>query len=408
MRRPLSIRAAAVAAAGAGGLALGGPILRRTIGTRLAARTERRMNGVMDPGPYFVPDAVEALHRRLTIVDLHADSLLWGRDLLEDGDRGHADVPRLVTGNVAVQVFGVATKVPRHLNLERNDDRTDDITLVALALGWPRSTWRSRIARAEHQASRLAAFSAVSENLLRSGPGRRLVLIRSVADLDLFLARREADRATVAGLLAIEGAQALDGDIANLGRLDAAGYRMVGLAHFFDNTFAGSAHGQRKGGLTAVGRELVGELEARRMIVDLAHASAATIDDVLAIAMRPVVSSHTGVRAVADNPRNLSDDQLRGIAATGGMVGIGFWPTASGGEDAASIARSIAHAVSVVGADHVGLGSDFDGAVPTPFDASGLALLTEALLAENLDEATIGAVMGGAAIHLLREALPPG
>ena len=139
----------------------------------------------------------------------------------------------------------------------------------------------------------------------------------------------------------------------------------------------------------------------------MAHASSATIDDVLAIATRPIVASHTGLRAVADNPRNLSDEQLRGIAATGGMVGIGFWPTASGGDDAASIARSIAHAVSVVGAAHVGLGSDFDGAVPTPFDVSGLGLLTAALLDAGLDEPTIAAVMGGTAIQLLEVALPP-
>ena len=105
---------------------------------------------------------------------------------------------------------------------------------------------------------------------------------------------------------------------------------MVGLAHFFDNAVAGSAHGVEKGGLTALGRELVAELEARSMIVDLAHSSARTIDDVLSIATRPVVASHTGVRGVADNARNLPDDQLRGIAATGGMVGIGFWPTACG------------------------------------------------------------------------------
>ena len=143
------------------------------------------------------------------------------------------------------------------------------------------------------------------------------------------------------------------------------------------------------------------------MLVDVAHASAATIDDVMAMAARPVVASHTGVRAVADSDRNLSDEHLRGIAVTGGMVGIGFWPTASGGDDAASIARSIAHAVAVVGADHVGLGSDFDGAVPTPFDASGMSMLTAALLAEGLEEAAIGAVMGGTAIRLLRETLPP-
>jgi membrane dipeptidase len=398
MGRRLSGRAAVAAVAGAVGLALAGPILRTTAGGRLAARTERRMNAVGDPGPYTVPPAALDLHERLTIVDLHADSLLWGRDLLEHGDRGHVDLPRLTSGNVAVQVFGVTTKVPRHLNIERNDDRTDDITLVALVLGWPRSTLRSRLARAEHLAARLRDAAGRS--------GGRLRVIRSATDLDALLAARSADRSIVGGILAIEGAHALDDDIANLDRLEAAGYRMVGLSHFFDNAFAGSAHGIEKSGLTGAGRELVAELDRRRIIVDLAHASAATIDDVLGIATRPVVASHTGVRGVADNARNLSDDQLQAIAATGGLVGIGFWPTASGGDDAASIARSIVHAVAVVGADHVALGSDFDGAVPTPFDASGLALLTAALLAEGLDEAAIAAVMGGSAVRFLRESLP--
>lgn len=395
-----TLRATAVGAIGAVGLTLAGPIVRRTVGERLATRTELRLCPVADPGPYTLPESAAALHARLTVVDLHADSLLFGRDLLARGGRGHLDVPRMVEGNAALQVFGVATKVPRHLNIERNDDRTDDITLVALGLGWPRATWRSRLARAEHQAARLAGFAAESRG--------RLTLIRSAADLAGFLARRAADPTLVAGLLAIEGAHALDDDLANLERLDAAGYRMVGLAHFFDNAFAGSAHGVVQGGLTGAGRELVGELERRRMIIDVAHASSATIDDVLAIATRPIVASHTGLRAVADNPRNLSDEQLRGIAATGGMVGIGFWPTASGGDDAASIARSIAHAVSVVGAAHVGLGSDFDGAVPTPFDVSGLGLLTAALLDAGSDEGMIEAVMGGSAVRLLREWLPPG
>jgi membrane dipeptidase len=378
--------------------AIAGPPLRRTVGSALSARTERRLNGVVDRGPYLVPGPALDLHDRLTIVDLHADSLLWGRDLLQRSDRGHVDVPRLIDGNVALQVFALPTKVPRHLNIERNDDRTDDIRLVALVQGWPRATWRSLLARAEYQAGRLATMTAAS--------GGRLVLVRSVADLDALLARRAAGERVVGAVLAIEGAHALDGDPANVDRLATAGYRMVGLAHFFDNAFGGSAHGIDKGGLTAAGRDIVERLEERSILVDLAHASVAVIDDVLAIAKRPVVASHTGVRGTADNVRNLRDDQLRAIAATGGMVGIGFWPTASGGEDALSIARAIGHAVAVIGADHVGLGSDFDGAVPVPFDVSGLGLLTEALLVEGLDEATIAKVMGGSAINLLARSLP--
>jgi membrane dipeptidase len=378
--------------------AIGAAPIRRTVGMALSARTERRLNGVAARGPYATSPAARDLHERLTIVDLHADSLLWGRDLLQRSDRGHVDLPRLLDGNVALQVFALPTKVPRHLNIERNDDRTDDIRLVAFLQGWPRTTWRSLLARADYQAGRLATMAAAS--------GGRLVLVRSVADLDALLARRAAGDRAVGAILAIEGAHALDGDPANIDHLVAVGYRMLGLTHFFDNVFAGSAHGIAKGGLTAIGRDLVERLEQRSIVVDLAHSSGTVIDDVLAIAKRPVIASHTGVRATADNVRNLSDDQLRAIAATGGMVGIGFWPTASGGADALSIARAIVHAVGVIGAEHVGLGSDFDGAVPVPFDASGLGLLTHALLAEGLDEATIAAVMGGSAIELLRRCLP--
>ena len=186
------------------------------------------------------------------------------------------------------------------------------------------------------------------------------------------MAARVADPSLTAGLLAIEGAHALDDDPANVEVVADAGFRMMSPSHFFDNAFGGSAHGIEKGRLTSAGHEMVLRMETRGMLVDVAHASAATIDDVLAIAARPVVASHTGVRGVCDNARNLSDAHLRGIAETGGLVGIGFWPTACGGDDPASIARSIRYAVNVAGVEHVGLGSDFDGAVPVPFDATGL------------------------------------
>ena len=114
------------------------------------------------------------------------------------------------------------------------------------------------------------------------------------------------------------------------------------------------------------------------------------------------------MRAAAPGIRNLPDDQVRAIAATGGLVGIGFWPVASGGEDVGAIARSIVTAIGLAGVEHVGLGSDFDGFVPTPFDATGMPLLTEALLAEGLSEPDIAAVMGGNAVRVLTGGLPAG
>ena len=386
--------AAGVAAASAA------TISARLGGRALVARTERRLCTTAAPPSRPASDRARALHARLWVADLHADSLLWGRDLLERADRGHVDVPRLIEGNVALQVLAATTKSPRHLDIERNDDRSDDVILLALALGWPPATWRRLLPRALHMAARADSLADRSDG--------QFTIIRSRTDLAAYQAARALRPGVTAGLLSIEGAHALDGDPANVEVVANAGFRMMSPSHFFDNTFGGSAHGLVKGGLTGAGREMIGRMEARGMIVDVAHASAATIDDVLAMAARPVVASHTGVRGVADNTRNLTDAHLRGIAATGGVVGIGFWPTACGGDDAAAIARSIGYAVGVAGVEHVALGSDFDGAVGTPFDASGLVRLTDALLDTGLAEDDIARVMGGNAFRLLADVLPDG
>jgi membrane dipeptidase len=391
MRRGVGLALTIGAAAGAAAIA------SRPVGRAAVGQAEARLCVTADPPPYRASDRARALHETLWVADLHADSLLWGRDLLERGTRGQVDVPRMREGNVALQVLAASTKTPRHLNLERNDDRSDDVILLALALGWPRATWRRLLPRALHLASR------ADDLAIRSGGAFRV--IRTREDLDAYDAARRLDPALTAGLLAIEGAHALDGDPANVEVVADAGFRMMSPSHFFDTAFGGSAHGIEKGGLTDAGREMVRRMEARGMLVDVAHASAATVDDILAVARRPVVASHTGFRGVADNSRNLSDDHARGIAATGGLLGVGFWPTASGGDDAAAIARSIRYGVNVAGIDHVALGSDFDGAVRFPFDATGLVVLTDVLLDAGFADDEIGKVMGGNARRLLADVL---
>ena len=364
----------------------------------MVGRTEARLCTTRNRPPYPASDRARALHQRLWVADLHADSLLWGRDLLSRSTRGHVDIPRLIEGNVALQVLAATTKSPRHLNIERNDDQSDDVILLALALGWPAATWRRLLPRALHLAARADAMAARSDG--------RFTVIRSKADLAAYEVVRDQRPTLTAGLLAIEGAHALDGDPANVEVVADAGFRMMSPSHFFDNVFGGSAHGLQKTGLTDRGREMVCRMEARGMLVDVAHASAATIDDILAMAARPVVASHTGVRGTSDNARNLSDAHVRGIAETGGVLGIGFWPTACGGEDVASIAHSIHYAVGVAGVEHVGLGSDFDGAVPEPFDATGLVQLTDALIDAGFADDEIAKVMGGNVRRLLADTLP--
>ena len=152
-----------------------------------------------------------------------------------------------------------------------------------------------------------------------------------------------------------------------------------------------------------------GRWEALAELVERVGRSAlkdALVDDVLAMSTRPVVNSHTGVKATCDSPRNLSDAQLKGIAKTGGVVAIAFFEEATCGTDTAAIVRSILHAIDVIGVDHVAFGSDFDGAVPVPFDATGMGQLTQALRDAGLSDADLGKVAGGNVVRVLLETLP--
>ncbi len=363
---------------------------------------ERHLNTVARRAHRAPSARALALHRRLVIVDLHADSLLWDRDLLRRSSRGHADVPRLIEGNVAVEAFTVVTKTPRGTNILRNDDRSDMVLPLVIVEGWPPRTWGSLLQRALYAARKLQDAADRSEG--------RLTVVRTRADLAAYLERRRSSPGITAGFLGLEGAHALEGDLGAVDTLFAAGFRMIAPTHFFDTEWAGSAHGVAKGGLTEKGHALVRRLEERRILLDLAHASPRTIDDAVAMAARPLVVSHTGVKGTCDNIRNLSDAQLRAVAGTGGLVGVGFWgPAGEGavcGDHPSDVARAIRHAVAVAGIDHVALGSDWDGTVSAAFDAAGLVELTDALLAAGFGEDEIERVMGGNAVRLLSAALP--
>ena len=351
------------------------------------AALERHYNTV-HPRVHPTPSArAIALHRRLTIVDLHADSLLWARDLDQRSERGHVDVPRLIDGNVAIEAFTVVTKTPRGLNNERNDDRSDMITALAIVERWPPRTCAGRRSGCWPPPRRAPTWPPAPS---RASCGPRSPRPRRSGSSPPRWS--SPSRSSWPG------------------QAPAAGFRMIAPTHFFDNEWAGSAHGVTKGGLTGRGLALLRRLEERRILLDLAHASPRTIADAVALAQRPVVVSHTGVKGTCDNLRNLSDEELRGVARTGGVIGIGFWggrgEGAVCGEDASAVARAIRYAVDVAGVDHVGLGSDWDGTVSVPFDAAGLVELTDALLAAGFSDEDVTKVMGGNAVRLLSTALP--
>jgi membrane dipeptidase len=375
---------------------------------------ERQQNQIDGKPLLAVSEEARALHKTLTIVDLHADTLLWKRNLLELSDRGHIDLPRLREGNVALQLFSSVTKSPHELNYDRNSaDEADDISRLAIAQLQPVRTWSSLLQRSLFQAAKLDRAVASSNG--------ELIKVGSAADVERLLAGRADERLwlgvpppakrvpypRIGAMLTIEGLHDLEGKAENLDRLYRAGFRMAGLTHFFDNELAGSMHGEAKGGLTPFVQTIVRAIEDKGMIVDIAHCSHACVTDVLAMARRPVVSSHGGVQATCKVNRNLTDDEIRGVARTGGVIGIGFWEAAVCDTSPRAVARAMRHVRDLVGAQYVALGSDFDGSTTTRFDASQLVQVTQALINEGFTPDEIRAVMGGNALRVIRAGLVP-
>ena len=358
---------------------------------------ERGMNRTVPVNTPVSPRAA-ALHKSLFVADLHSDTLMWRRDLLDRASRGHVDLPRLQEGNVGLQIFSSVTKTPKGQNYDANSGEHDNITLLTVAQLQPPVTWNSLLQRSLWHADKLRRAEAESRGQLK--------IIRTQAQLQGLMSQRGVKGFPTGALLSIEGLHNLEGKRENLDVLFKAGFRMAGFAHFFDNDVAGSMHGETKVGLSPFGRQILRDMEAKGMIVDIAHASHGAVAEILAIAKRPVVSSHGGVQAVCKVNRNLTDEEIRGVARTGGVIGIGYWDGALCSTNPRDFARSVVHVRSVVGIDHVGLGSDFDGATTTGFDTAGLAQITQSLIDAGLSDADIAKVMGGNVARVLVQGLP--
>ena len=365
----------------------------------LPSYVEGSMNQIDGKALIAVSDEAKALHKTLNIVDLHSDTLMWNRDLNDRVSRGHMDLPRLQDGNVALQLFSSVTKTPKNQNYDGNGADSDNITLLTFAQLQPVKTWHSLVERSLYHAAKRG--DAVV------GSNGALAAVDSAADLDKLRAVRQTTLRSVGAMLTIEGLQNLEGKASNLDRLYDAGFRMAGLTHFFDNELAGSMHGLKKGGLTPFGRNIVRKMEAKGMIVDIAHLSHTGVAEVLAMATRPVVSSHGGVQATCKVNRNLTDDEVRGVAKTGGVIGIGYWDGAICSTDPRAAAKAMKHVRDLVGIQHVALGSDYDGATTVRFDTSQLVQVTQALMDEGFTAQEIRAVMGENALRVIRAGLVP-
>ncbi len=355
----------------------------------LAGRYDRMMNPYgVDPEAPVPTDADVDLHRSMFVVDLHADTLKWERDLLERSAFGHADVPRLREGNVSLQGFTIVTKSP--LRMPWRDSVSarspDTNTLLSLMQGRPMFSLRDR---AFHQIERFK--EAVRRS--REGGGTELRLIRDVEDLGQLVEDRRAGRDVIGGILGIEGGHWIGGTAADhesvradIRELFDAGVRMFAPTHRFDNALSGSSEGYARYGLTAHGRTALEEAERLGITVDLAHISNDGLRDAGEQLDNPFIVSHTGVRANCEEPcrpdRNLSDEDIHVVLENGGVIGVGYWPQAVG-PSVWRIADAMAHIMRLAeerGVDdpgrHVALGSDYDGSVTPLIEVSHLDVLT--------------------------------
>lgn len=280
---------------------------------------------------------------------------------------------------------------------------------------------------------------------------QELVLARTASEL-----RRAAGDHKIAALMGLEGGHMIDDDLGLLRDYFALGVRYMTLTHFMNNNWGdASTDKPAHNGLTTFGKDVVREMNRLGMMVDISHVSDKTFYDAIEVTTAPVIASHSSCRAISNHPRNMSDDMLRALAKNGGVVMINYeasflseeYRTAleklggdvvaqrdamekqCGGDEACvtlatsrsnhelmesgqlprvtwqKVIEHIDHAVKVAGIDHVGLGSDFDGAtMPIGMeDASKLPRITDALLKKGYSEQDVGKILGGNILRVMEQ-----
>jgi len=211
-------------------------------------------------------------------------------------------------------------------------------------------------------------------------------------------------------VLGIENGLALEDSLDNVDHFARRGIAYITLCHNGDNSLCDSAKGDgRWGGVSSFGADVIRRMNERGIIVDMSHAHERSFYDALSISSTPIVCSHSSARNLCDHPRNLTDEQMRALAAKGGVCQITLYPGFLAAESSqASILTAMAHldhAIKVMGIDHVGLGSDFDGdgGVPGLADASEMTNFTRQLLARRYGEEDIQKIWGGNFLRVMTE-----
>jgi membrane dipeptidase len=326
------------------------------------------------------------------VFDGHNDALTRAEAtaLASGRGEGHLDVPRAREGGLAGGIFAVFV-----------DSAEDTFAGIEMGAGGYDVPLPSPV---PHEDA-LAAAAAYAARLFTLEAAGAVRVVRSTADLD-----RSLEDGRLAAVLHLEGAEAIDRDLANLEDWYAAGLRSVGPVWSRPNDFA---HGvpfrfpsspDTGPGLTPAGEKLVRRCNELGIALDLSHLNEQGFWDVARISTAPLIASHSGAHALCPSSRNLTDEQLAAIATTEGLVGVVFavpFLRSDGADDTdtplETIVAHVRHIADLVGIDHVGLGSDFDGAdVPAELgDVTGLPRLLDALRSDGFAEDEIERIAWG-------------
>ncbi len=330
---------------------------------------------------------VQEIHKKAIIIDGHCDTILSivrdeyrpdsrVRDFFSKNKDGHIDLPRLKEGGMTCQVMALYIE-PQYkpMNSARRCLRLLDA---------------------------FYGLTEQSEDFILATTAQHIIDAKA--------------QSKVAGLLSIEGGEAIEGSTALLRTYYRLGIRAMGLTWNQRNDLAdGVGEKSAKSGLSDLGISVVKEMERLGMLVDVSHLSETSFWGVDRVAERPYVASHSNARSLASHPRNLTDKQIEALAAKGGVIGVVFCPFFIDDDEAkATMSRlcdHIDHIKRVAGIDHVGLGSDFDGYGVRPGypkvmeDVSEMPKLTEALVERGYSQEEIDKVLGGNWLRVYKEVI---
>ena len=246
-------------------------------------------------------------------------------------------------------------------------------------------------------------FDKIDETVLRDGS---LIALARTPD-DLRRNKRDGKKSLMIG---IENGLAIGDDISNVAHFAGRGIVYITLCHNGDNQICDSARrsAATNGGVSEFGSRVIREMNRLGLMVDLSHAGERSFYDALDISAAPIVCSHSNCRALCDVPRNLTDDQLRALAAKGGVCQITLYAGFLRTDGEASIADAMAHlehAIKIMGIEHVGIGTDFDGdgGVPGLADASELVNFTKAMLRRRFSESDMAKIWGGNWLRVMEQ-----